>query len=88
MRRECDCREKELTRSEYEKLIKGAANNLGKQPALIIETIGATGMRVSEVKYLTMESVKKGRVEISLKGKVRTIILPAKLQRKLRPRQE
>ena len=65
MRRECDCREKELNRSEYEKLIKGAANSLGKQPAIIIETIGATGMSVSEVKYLTMESVKKGRVEHS-----------------------
>lgn len=76
-------KEKELTRSEYEKLIKGAAESLGKQPALIIETIGATGMRVSEVKYLTLESVKCGRVEISLKGKVRTIILPDKLQRKL-----
>lgn len=77
-------KEKELTRSEYERLIKGAANSLGKQPALIIETIGATGMRVFEVKYLTMESVKKGRVEISLKGKVRTKILPDKLQRKLK----
>ena len=76
-------KEKELSRREYERLIKGAANSLGKQPAIIIETIGATGMRVSEVKYLTLESVKRGRVEISLKGKVRTIILPAKLQRKL-----
>ena len=76
-------KEKELTRSEYEKLIKGAAESLGKQSALIIETIGATGMRVSEVKYLTLESVKCGRVEISLKGKIRTIILPNKLQRKL-----
>ncbi len=76
-------KEKELTRSEYEKLIKGAAESLGKQPALIIETIGATGMRVSEVKYLTLESVKRGRVEISLKGKIRTIILPDKLKRKL-----
>lgn len=76
-------REKELTRREYEKLIKGAAESLGKQSALIIETIGATGMRVSEVKYLTLESVKCGRVEISLKGKIRTIILPNKLQRKL-----
>ena len=76
-------KERELTRIEYEKLIKGAAESLGKQPALIIETIGATGMRVSEVKYLTLESVKRGSVEISLKGKIRTIILPNKLQRKL-----
>lgn len=77
-------KERELTRIEYEKLIKGAAESLGKQSALIIETIGATGMRVSEVKYLTLESVKCGRVEILLKGKVRTIILPDKLQRKLK----
>ena len=76
-------KERELTRSEYEKLIKGAAESLGKQSALIIETIGATGMRVSEVKYLTLESVKRGSVEISLKGKIRTIILPDKLKRKL-----
>lgn len=76
-------KERELTRIEYEKLIKGAAESLGKQSALIIETIGATGMRVSEVKYLTLESVKRGSVEISLKGKIRTIILPDKLKRKL-----
>ena len=76
-------KEKELTRSEYEELIKGAAESLGKQSALIIETIGATGMRVSEMKYLTLESVKRGKVEISLKGKIRTIILPNKLKRKL-----
>ena len=76
-------KEKELTRSEYEKLIKGATERLGKQSALIIETIGATGMRVSEMKYLTLESVKRGKVEISLKGKIRTIILPNKLKRKL-----
>ena len=76
-------KERELTRIEYEKLIKGAAESLGTQSALIIETIGATGMRVSEVKYLTLESVKRGSVEISLKGKIRTIILPDKLKRKL-----
>ena len=76
-------KERELTRIEYEKLIKGAAERLGKHSALIIETIGASGMRVSEVKYLTLESVKRGSVEISLKGKIRTIILPDKLKRKL-----
>ena len=76
-------KERELTRIEYEKLIKGAAESLGKQSALIIETIGATGMRVSEVKYLTLESVKRGSVEISLTGTIRTIILPDKLKRKL-----
>ena len=52
--------------------------------ALLIETICATGIRVSEVKYITVESVCAGRAEISLKGKIRTILLPGKLCRKLR----
>ena len=49
-----------------------------------METIGATGIRVSEVRYITVEAVKQGKAEISLKGKIRTILLPGKLCRKLR----
>ena len=52
--------------------------------ALLIETICATGIRVSEVKYIIVESACTGRAEISLKGKIRTILLPGKLCRKLR----
>ncbi len=48
-----------------------------------METICATGIRVSEVKYITLEAAREGRTEISLKGKIRTIMLPAKLCRKL-----
>ena len=48
-----------------------------------MEAICATGIRVSEVKYLTVETARKGRADISLKGKVRTILLPGKLCRKL-----
>ena len=48
-----------------------------------METICATGIRVSEVKYITVEAVKRGRADISLKGKVRTILIPGKLCRKL-----
>ncbi len=51
--------------------------------ALLMETICATGIRVSEVKYITAEAVETGRAEISLKGKIRTILLPGKLCRKL-----
>jgi len=51
--------------------------------ALLIETIGATGIRVSEVQYITVEAVKEGRTQISLKGKIRDILLPGKLCRKL-----
>ena len=48
-----------------------------------METICATGIRVSEVRYITVEAAKQGRAEISLKGKIRTILLPGKLCRKL-----
>lgn len=50
---------------------------------LLVETIGATGIRVSEVKYVTVEAIRQGKAEISLKGKIRTILLPGKLRRKL-----
>ena len=48
-----------------------------------MEAICATGIRVSEVRYLTVEAAREGRTEISLKGKIRTILLPGKLCRKL-----
>ena len=48
-----------------------------------MEAICATGVRVSEVKYLTVEAARSGCAEISLKGKIRTILLPNKLCRKL-----
>ena len=74
---------KELTRAEYDRLIT-AAHALGRERlALLMETICATGIRVSEVQYLTVEAVERGRAEISLKGKIRTILIPGKLRRKL-----
>ena len=76
-------KERELSRHEYEKLI-GTAERQGKRRlALLIETIGATGVRVSEVQYITVEAAKEGRTQISLKGKIRDIMLPGKLCRKL-----
>lgn len=50
---------------------------------LLMETICASGIRVSEVQYITVEAAKKGRAEIFLKGKIRTILIPGKLARKL-----
>ena len=74
---------RELTRSEYERLV-AAADTLGrKRLALLMETICATGIRVSEVQYITWEAASQGKAEISLKGKIRTILLPGKLCRKL-----
>ena len=50
---------------------------------LILETICATGIRVGELKYITVEAVRAGVAEIALKGKIRTILLPHRLCRKL-----
>ena len=74
---------RELTRGEYDSLLE-TARSLGRERlALVMETICATGVRVSEVRYLTVEAVQRGRAEISLKGKVRVILIPTKLARKL-----
>ena len=75
---------KELTQSEYNKLLD-TAQVLGQERLLLLmQTICATGIRVSEVKYITVEAVKAGKAEISLKGKIRTILLTGKLCKKLR----
>lgn len=74
---------KELTCADYNRLV-GTARNLGRERlALVMETICATGIRVSEVRYITVEAARQGRAEIALKGKIRVILLPAKLCRKL-----
>lgn len=74
---------RELTRAEYDRLI-AAARAMGRERlALLMETICATGIRVSEVQYLTVEAVERGKAEISLKGKIRTILIPGKLRKKL-----
>lgn len=75
--------EQELSKAEYARLLETACS-LGKERiALLMETICATGIRVSEVKYITAEAAERGRTEVSLKGKVRTILIPGKLCRKL-----
>ena len=75
---------RELTREEYERLL-AAAHGLGRERlALLLETICSTGIRVSEVKYITVEAARAGKAEIALKGKLRTILLPGKLCRKLK----
>ena len=75
--------DRELTRADYEKLLE-TARSLGQERLeLLMETICSTGIRVSEVRYITVEAVRQGQAEIRLKGKIRTILLPAKLCRKL-----
>ena len=74
---------RELTRGEYQRLLDAAADLGRERLALLMETICATGIRVSEVRYITVEAARAGRTEIRLKGKIRTILLPSKLCRKL-----
>lgn len=73
----------ELTRGEYERLVAAAEATGDRGLALLMETICSTGIRVSEVQYITVEAAKNGKTEIALKGKIRTILLPSKLCRKL-----
>ncbi|OUP56323.1 tyrosine-type recombinase/integrase, partial [Butyricicoccus pullicaecorum] len=75
--------ERELTRAEYERMVQTAERKGQQRLALLLEAIAATGIRVSEVKYLTVEAARAGRAEIALKGKIRVILLPNKLCRKL-----
>ena len=75
---------RELRREDYDRLLE-TARALGRtRLAVLMETICATGIRVGEVRYITVEAVLQGRTEISLKGKIRTILIPGKLCRKLK----
>ena len=74
---------RELTRPEYNRLVAAARERGAERLTLLMETICATGIRVSEVRYITVEAALLGRAEVSLKGKIRTILIPAKLAKKL-----
>ena len=69
--------EKELTKAEYMRLVNTAKLNL------ILQTICGTGIRVSELQYITVEAVKNGEAVVSLKGKTRTVFLVKELKKKL-----
>ena len=74
---------RELTRGEYQRLVDAARRGGQARLELLLETICATGIRVSELRYITVEAAGRGRAEVSLKGKVRVVLLPGKLCRKL-----
>lgn len=75
--------DKELTRREYYRLIQAAEKTGNCRLALIIETICATGIRVSELSHLTVESLRCGEMNVSCKGKNRKVLLIRKLCKKL-----
>lgn len=75
--------EKELTRAEYARLIETAKQKGNKRLNLLIQTICGTGIRVSELQFITVEAVKCGEAVVSLKGKTRNVIIVKKLKEKL-----
>ena len=75
--------EKELTKAEYIRLVKAAETAQNTRLRLIIETICATGIRVSELCHITVEAAQRGEANVRCKGKSRTVFLVKKLRRSL-----
>ena len=76
--------EKELTHAEYGRLIRAAQKKQNDRLALLLQTICATGIRVSELKFITVDAMCTGRATVDCKGKTRTVFLPKELCRILR----
>lgn len=74
---------RELSKKEYERLLNAALAKNKERLYLLMLTAGSTGIRISELAYITAEALKIGRTEICMKGKNRTIILPKELRKKL-----
>lgn len=72
-------KEKELTKAEYERLLKAAKKKNNEQLYMLMQTICASGIRVSELSAITVETVKNRRANINCKGKMRIVILPNEL---------
>lgn len=82
IQRQIFCREeKELTQQEYKRLVKAAGDT---RLAFVIQTICGTGIRVSELQYITAEAVLNGRTSVNCKNKTRVIFIPVALQKLLK----
>lgn len=71
--------EKELTKSEYERLLNAAKSKKNERLYLLMQTICSTGIRVSELRHVTVEAVMRGKAQINCKGKRRTVFFPSQL---------
>lgn len=76
--------EKELTRDEYIRLVQTAEKHKNHRLSLLLQTLCSTGIRVSELSYITVSAVRDGRTTVDLKGKSRTVFLPQELCRSLK----
>ena len=75
--------ERELTREEYLRLITEAERRRDPRSALIFQTICCTGIRISELGYITVEAARAGETSVSCKGKTRRIFIISALREKL-----
>ncbi len=74
---------KELSKAEYLRLVDTAERNHNHRLNMILQTICGTGIRISELKFITVEAVKSGTVKVACKGKNRVIFIVKKLKKKL-----
>ena len=70
---------KELSHAEYQRLVQTAEHTRQHRLSLILQTIAATGIRVSELRFITADAVRSGRAHVRNKGKHRLVLLPTKL---------
>ncbi len=75
--------EKELTKSEYLRLCSAAEKRKNTRLSLILQAVSGTGIRISELKYITVEAARRGEATVSCKGKTRTIFIVKELRKKL-----
>ena len=76
--------ERDLSRQEYERLLQTAGQEGDMKLKLIMETLCSAGIRVSELHYITVEALENTSIRISLKGKIREILLPSMMIEKLK----
>ena len=74
---------RELSAAEYKRLGNAADASGNDRLSLVMQTICATGIRISELRYITTDAIEKHHTEIRLKGKSRTVLIPNKLCKKL-----
>ena len=77
-------KERELSKADYERLLSAAKKRKNQRLYYLIQTIACTGLRVSELKYITVSAVRCGKATISCKGKIRQILMPKPLCRALK----
>ena len=73
--------DKELTKAEYLRLLSASKKN--EQLNLVLQTICGTGIRVSELRFFTVEAISRGEITVHCKSKTRTILVPGKLKKLL-----